>query len=178
MFSLSPELKSFSMLVVLLLHGLLAYATMQFVGILPPMFNRRLDAALILRALAFCAMRDKPLEIGLRALADHHPRRRVRRRLRGLLSGLADGGDWCDSLWKHRLISRAETAVLKSAARADNLPWAMKELADGAQRRYFYRQQAMIALLTPWVVLAVGAVVFLIVIACFYPLVRIIEGLV
>ena len=116
-------------------------------------------------------MRDKPLEIGLRALADHHPRRRVRRRLRRLLSGLADGGDWRHSLQEHRLISRAESAVLKSAVRAGNLPWAMKELADGAQRRFFYRQQAMIALLTPWVVLAVGGVVFLMVFACFYPLV-------
>jgi type II secretory pathway component PulF len=141
-------------------------------------FGPRSDTALVLRTLALCAAKDLPIEGGLRAVADLYPRRRVRRRARWLLRQLAAGANWLEGLRRSRLVGAAEAAVLKAAADARNLPWAMRELATSAQRRHLYRWQLRQQITGPLTILALGLVVFVVVAACFVPLVELIEEMV
>jgi type II secretory pathway component PulF len=137
----------------------------------------RLDAALVLRTLAFCTAKGLPIEGGLRAVADLHPRWRVRRRARGLLKRLAAGANWLDGLRSCRLVGAAEAAVLKAAVDAQNLTWAMRELAGSAERRHLYRRQMLRQITGPLTIVCLGLVAFGVVAACFLPLVEMIEEL-
>jgi type II secretory pathway component PulF len=173
-FSFSPNVMFGAWLGFPLFVALVAFLLWK--GWLPGSFRRRLDAAVVLRTLSFCATREAPLILGIRALGDLHPSGRVRRRLLKLKQMMNDGEDWCDGLRRQRIITAAEAGVLKAAAQAGNLAFALRELAAGAERRYVYRLQALLSLVTPWVVLAVGLVVLVFVLACFLPLIHIIEG--
>ena len=68
-------------------------------------------------------------------------------------------------------------AVLGAAERADNLAWALEEMADSAIRRQAYRLQLALHCLYPVAVLLIGFVVAFFVIGLFLPLVELIHGL-
>jgi type II secretory pathway component PulF len=90
---------------------------------------------------------------------------------------LAAGGDWSASLRRHGLIGKADQAILTAAARAGNLPWAMREVAEGNRRRFAYRTQALLQVFFPAVVVALGIVVLLVAVSVFLPLIGLIQGL-
>jgi type II secretory pathway component PulF len=140
------------------------------------LFLRR-HAALALRVLARFVERGRPLGEGLGALAETYPSRSIRRRLRRAADDLEGGAHWCTSLHARGLIRDADAAVLESAQRAGNLPWALRETAESSERRLRYRLQAWIQVLFPVAVIALGCLVFLIVVAYFQPLVTLIEAL-
>jgi general secretion pathway protein F len=140
------------------------------------LFLRR-HAALILRVLARFVERGRPLGEGLGALVEIYPARWIRRRLRRVADDLDRGSHWCTSLHARGLIRDVDAAVLESAQRAGNLPWALRETAESSERRLRYRLQAWIQVLFPVAVIALGCLVFLIVVAYFQPLVTLIEAL-
>ena len=72
---------------------------------------------------------------------------------------------------------RNDAAVLASAQRVGNLDWALRELAESSDRRLGYRLQFWLQLIFPLIVLAVGALVFLLAVAYFLPLVTLITKL-
>jgi type II secretory pathway component PulF len=175
-FFFADEVTPYVWLALPLLFIGLGYLLLLHTGWLPALLDRGVDKAFVLRMLAFCVARDAPLQVAVRAMVELHPRRKVRRRMKRLEQELAAGKDWCDGLRRQRLLSAAEVGVLPAAARAGNLAFALRELAAGAERRNIYRLQAMVQLLSPWIVLAVGLLVFVLVISWFLPLVAIIEG--
>ena len=138
---------------------------------------KRRDTANILEALALVARRGRPLVQGIASLADAYPRRAIRRRLEWVLHEVSGGGDWCTSLHARGLIGAAEVAVLQAAERLGNLPWALEEMADSSRRRLLYRLQALLQVLFPLVLLSMGALVMLVVVGYFMPLVKLIESL-
>ncbi len=140
-----------------------------------PFRSRRLDTIAILRALSFFTRRNLSLAAAFRTLAMCYPWRRARRRLEGVCSDVENGADWVASLRSHRLLREAEVVVIEAAQRVGNLPWALSEMADSVQRRHLYRWRAALEFISPWLVLAIGAVVMYVVVSCFYPLVFIIE---
>jgi type II secretory pathway component PulF len=163
---------------------LLFYAPIRYFGWttfdLPGMgrFTRRLDSAQVLDTLALVAQQQRPLNEGIVAMAQSYPKSHIRRRLREAAVDISAGRDWCESLLWHGLIRRPELAILHSAQRVGNLPWALHEMADSVRRRLAYRMQAMAQLLFPPVVILMGLVVMFIVVALFLPLISLIQHLV
>ena len=114
---------------------------------------------------------------GIATLALSYPKADIRRCLTLTAFDIEAGGDWADSLARHSLIRQAEHAVLQAAQRANNLPWAMQEMADSARRRFFYKLQAIIQAVFPAGVICFGLMVMFIVVALFLPLVDLIQKL-
>lgn len=154
---------------------------LQYLGWLPvrlPLVDRlarRRHAGLILRTLAIVVEGGQPLTPALKALSRYYPQRWVKRKLVKAHYATAEGTNWYDGLHAQRLVTAPECAVLASAERAGNLPWAMRELADSGERRLVYRLQVCSQLLFTFVVLSLGALVFFVAIAYFMPLLSLIE---
>jgi protein transport protein HofC len=167
-------------LVLLILY---IYAKLRYVGVLGPgapvigWFERRLVTASVLENLALVAGRGRPMPEGVGTLAATYPSRSVRARLVKVLRDIQAGGDWCESLAARGLIRKTDLAVLQSAQRVGNLPWALKEMADSNRRRQAYRAQLWIQFLFPLAVLSLGLLVGVVVIAFFVPLISLIQSL-
>ena len=173
-------LMPFFMLIVLLL----LYVLLRYIGLiqwdLPGMGRlvQRLDAAAILETLALAAEHRRPMPEAFATLARTYPKASIRGRLRGVLSDLEGGADWCESLFARGLIKRADRAILQAAQRAGNLPWALREMAESSRRRLAYRLYALVQLLFPPFILAIGGTVMFIVVSLFMPLISLIQNLV
>lgn len=145
-----------------------------------PFFDRllgRRHTSLVLRALAITVEGGKPIALGLSTLSNHYPARWIRRRLLAAETDVEHGADWIASLRRHRLIRSTDADVLTSAAEVGNLAWALRELADTADRRLAVRFQVVIETLFPLVVVFLGMAVFIMATAYFVPLVSLITEL-
>jgi type II secretory pathway component PulF len=176
-------LSPLTLLAVLALLLLLVYMVLRYAGVidwdLPGVgrLTRRLDTAAVLDALALAADAGQPLVPAVQTLAATYPRRAISRRLSKAAAELTGGGDWSASLQRHGLVGKADQAILDAAARAGNLGWAMREVAEGNRRRFAYRVQGLLQVLFPAAVVAFGLVVLLAALAIFLPLVYLIQGL-
>jgi type II secretory pathway component PulF len=155
--------------------ALLGYGQLS-VPIIDRLFLRR-HTVLILRCLAMIVEGEKPIGLGLQILARWYPTRWVRERLAGAFVATNQGIDWIDALRRYRLIGSADVALLESARRVGNLPWALRELAEGSARRLGYRMQVVSHVFITLVFLAVAAMVGVFAVSYFYPLVTLIERL-
>ncbi len=135
---------------------------------------RRQHTTLILRSLALTAEGGQPISIGLSVLASDYPSSWIRGRLVKVARDVNQGGDWIESLSDHGLIRSLDEAVLKSAQRVGNLPWALEEMAASNERRLGYRLQLLLQMLFPATILLLGLVVFVLAAAYFLPLVKLI----
>jgi len=138
---------------------------------------KRYDGALVMRGLALAVRRNLPIVQALHLLAGTYPIRHVARRLASVAERVQQGVNWQESLASTGLISRADAAVLTAAERADNLAWALEEMADSAIRRQAYRLQLALHCFYPVAVLVLGMVVAFFVIGLFLPLLALIQGL-
>lgn len=165
------------------LSFLLVVLTLFYVGWLPrdlPLLVRlfrRYDGALILRALALVVRQGRPMTDVFLLLAEHYPLRSVAWKLKVVAARVAQGGDWCLALYEQGFFTRRDMALLQSAQRAGNLPWALEELAESMLRRQVIRLQAWYNTLFPFVLFLFGTIVGWFVIALFMPLVALIQGL-
>jgi protein transport protein HofC len=132
---------------------------------------------LILRSLARVVEGGQPIQWGVATLVKCYPTWWVRRKLRMVALDLTEGKDWCVSLYERGLLRGADAAVLESARRAGNLAWALRETAENGERRLAFRLQAWVQALFPFFVVLIGALVFVIVVGYFSPLVILIERL-
>ncbi|HUY91372.1 MAG TPA: type II secretion system F family protein [Pirellulales bacterium] len=139
--------------------------------------TRRLDIVSVLRLLAVTAEAGRPLEPALAVFARNFPNPSLRRRLRRVKADVDQGADCWESFRDHGLLRPQETAMLKSAARVGNLPWLLGLSAAGIERKFAYRLQVLSQFLLPAAVLAIGALVFCIVVGLFMPLISLIERL-
>jgi protein transport protein HofC len=146
------------------------------VPMLDHMLGRR-HTALVMRSLGLVVEGNKPILLGLQTLAGHYPTYWIRRRLLAAESDVRRGVDWIQALWRHRLIRASDAEVLSSASAVGNLGWALFELAESAERRLETRVQATVQTLFPLVVIGLGAMVFLMAVAYFMPLVQLIQRL-
>jgi protein transport protein HofC len=172
-----------TMFIPLIEVGLLVALPFSFLGwgnFSVPMFDRimgRRHTALVMRSLSLVVEGNKPIGVGLATLAAHYPAFWIRRRLQSAASDVRHGVDWISALWRHRLIKAADAEVCASAAKVGNLAWALSELADSAERRLQARFQAGVMTAFPFVVILLGAVIFLMAVAYFMPLVQLIQRL-
>ncbi len=137
----------------------------------------RSHVAMVLRCLSIMTEANRPLGPGLESLARTYPALWVRPRLKRVAEDIAMGDDWAEALSRRALISRAEAGLLDAARRVGNLNWALREAAVNNDRRLSYALQLVNVWLLPVVSLFLGAVVFLIVVAYFVPLITLIQRL-
>jgi len=163
--------------------ALFVYALLRYTGLtswdLPgtgPLM-RRFHTAPILDALCMTADRGLPFHDAVATMARWYPKRSVRLRLLGVLADVEAGADWAESLAGHDLIKRAELAVLKSAQRVGNLPWALREMAASSRRRLAYRLQGVAQVLFVLVIVSFGLMIGTFYISYFLPLIRLIQSL-
>ena len=138
---------------------------------------RRQNTALILRSLALSIEGGRTIEGGLHTLARYYPVRWVQKRIDAAAREADEGGDWREALMRRGLLRRSDYDVLSSASAVGNLPWAMNELAESAERRFGIRVQVIIQTLFPLFICAIGVLVLTVAVACFAPLVQLIGRL-
>jgi protein transport protein HofC len=146
------------------------------VPLIDRLFVRR-HTALVLRCLGWVVEAGRPLPWGIELLSRWYPTRWVRGRLERAAVDVAHGDTWTTALARQGLLRAADVALLESAQRVGNLPWAMRETADGGERRLAYRLQIVVDTLFPLVVVALGMLVGLIAVSFFTPLVVLIGRL-
>ncbi len=137
----------------------------------------RSDAALVMRSLSLTVELGRELGPALRLLAVQYPRPSVGRRLEQAAVTVEQGTHWCDALRSVRLLSWTDVAVLKAAERVGNLGWALEEMSEGSLRRWALRWRILVNVAFPFLILALGMVVSVIVVGLFIPLVALIQGL-
>lgn len=141
------------------------------------MFVWRYDASLVLRSLAMLMHQQMPLPQALVLLANVYPRGNVRRRLTNAAREIELGGDWKQALRRQWLLGRTEQALLASAERVGNLPWALEEMGDAVMRRMTYRLTVIYQIIFPILLFAFAAFVGFFCLALMMPLISLIEGL-
>ena len=145
-----------------------------------PFFNRllrRRHTALVLRSLGLVVEAGKPISLGVSTLSKHYPTRWVRKWLLAVESDVLEVADWIESLLRHGLIRWPMPRCSGRPATVGNLAWALAELAETTERRLAIKLEALIQLLFPLVVLALGFLVFIFAMAYFAPLVSLITEL-
>jgi type II secretory pathway component PulF len=131
----------------------------------------------VLRALSIGVEHRQTIQGTIQHLAANYPKYYIRARLERAGRLIDQGQAWYDGLASEGIIRRGEAALLQSAQRAGNLPWALNELADGAVRRLALRLRVWLDAIMPLIVLVLGALVLFIWVALFSPLVNMISDL-
>jgi type II secretory pathway component PulF len=154
--------------------------TFDMIAWLPPPLNtlaRRKETVVVLRSLAVTCEVNQPLLPAVAALAEFYPSLAIRVRLKMALGQMALGQPWLESLADQGFLRRGELALVTSAQRVGNLPWALREVADGIERRLALRLERGLEIVVPILVLVVGAFVMFTVVGLFVPMIRLIERL-
>jgi len=170
------------LLVVLLLAALLrslSYYTGTSLGYLPGLSSRwqSADRSVIMRWLALAVRQNRPLPDMMRLIAGYLTRRGLRRKLEWAAKRVEQGASWTDCLRKTGLIRASDAAVFRSAQRAGNLAWALEEMAESSARRSIYRLRALVNVIFPVALLALGGSVLFVVFAILAPLFQLIQEL-
>jgi type IV pilus assembly protein PilC len=131
----------------------------------------------ILRILAVATEERQPLADVLNRVALDYPSPTIRRQLAPAAEALQGGTQWHEALFKSRVVSGAEVALLKTAEQAGNLPWTFRQIAARREKRAVYLLASALQVLYPIVILLLGSFVGFFVISLFIPLVKLIEGL-
>jgi type II secretory pathway component PulF len=162
---------------VLLLIPLSVFNVFEWnIPFLDSLFRRR-HALLVLRGLALAVGGERPISEGFAVLARCYPSSWVRSRLKLVDRDVRGGEHWVRSLRDRGLVRPIDAAVLASAERVGNLEWALRETAAAGERRIGYRLNFWLQFLYPVVLLAMSVLVLVMSLACFTPLIAIIEVL-
>ena len=119
----------------------------------------------------------QPLADVLSRVALDYPSSTIRRQLVPAADRTERRHQWHEALFKSRIVSRAEAALLKTAERAGNLPWTFRQIATRREKRAAYRLASALQVVYPIVILLLGTFIGFFVISLFIPLVKLIEGL-
>jgi type II secretory pathway component PulF len=138
---------------------------------------RRRRAAHLLRILSVATQAREPLAEVLRRVSIVFPSAPIRAQLRPAVAAVRSGLDWREALHNARIITSSERALLNSAERAGNLPWALRQIALRREKRAVYRLVAAVQVLFPIAILVFGGFVAFFVVSLFIPLVKLIAAL-
>jgi general secretion pathway protein F len=161
--------------------GLFVYGVLRYTGSirwdLPGMGRllRRRHIATILDALALAADRQRPWDEALATLATSYPQPAIARRLWAACDGIQAGGDGLQCLRAQGLLGPSDAALLESARRNANFPWAAREMADSNRRRFIYRTYAAVQVVFPLVIVVYGIMMAIVCSAVFKPLILLLK---
>lgn len=131
----------------------------------------------VLRILAVAADARQPLAPVLERLGNVYPSGLVRLRLARASAAVTAGGGWRQALRDARIVNQAEQALLATAEKVGNLPWALREIAQRGEKRATYRLAAAVQVLYPCAVLVLAAFIGFFVVGMFLPLINLIKSL-
>ena len=140
-------------------------------------FYLRYDAAPIMRHLARMIERGKTLPDSLLAIANSYHRPTVGETLAEVYVDTESGGDCWKSLLRRGVLSHRDLALIEAAQRVNNLPWALREIADVREKRYVFRVDMLVQFLRPIPIIAVGLLVAWVCIAMFMPVIKLVNDL-
>jgi len=135
------------------------------------------ERASVLRGLADTIRAEKPVDECLLIFSDWSMRRQLRRRSSNARRAMLSGTDWLDSLRGEGLVRQDEMQLLRSAANVGRAAWALEQLADSMENRFWYRCKLAAQVATPAFTMMVGGLVFLVGLAFFSPLIDLIQKL-
>jgi type II secretory pathway component PulF len=150
------------------------------IPILRPFSDRLLRGrrlANVLRILALATEERQPIADVLSRLAQEYPSGTIHRQLAPVAAALQGGGDWIEALSHSRVVRRSEVGLLKTAEKAGNLPWALRQIATRRDRSAVYRLSAAVQVGYPILILLLGSLVGFFVISMFVPLVHLIDAM-
>jgi type IV pilus assembly protein PilC len=132
----------------------------------------------VLRMLGLLLEAGKPAPEALALLADseYFPAA-AEGRLDTCRNRVVQGESLADSLYASGLLPRHMASLVRSAERAQNLPWALAELGESLSNQAFRLLRRASMLISPLIVLAIGLVVGFVVVGLFVPMIKIIESL-
>lgn len=137
----------------------------------------RRHGGVVSRVLATEVEAARPIHRSFQVLATQYPSWLIRRRIAIIDSRVSHGESWIDAFQGSGLIREVDAEVLRAADRLGNLPWALRDLADGAEKRFERRIMALGQCLFPVVILVVSSFVGLYAVAYFLPLIKLIQEL-
>lgn len=138
---------------------------------------RRRHGGIVARVLATEVEAGRPLSRAIETLGLRYPSSFIKGRLAAAARDVQGGAPWADSLVDVGLIRRVDADVLRAAERVGNLPWALRDLAGGVERRFLHRLMAWTQVAFPVAIITLAALVLAFAVAFFLPLVRLIEEL-
>lgn len=128
----------------------------------------------VLRFLHVTTESGRPLMGAFETLAHTSSNRLLAERFEAILQDVHKGNDCWTALHDYSLLTPSEVRLLQSAQRAGNLSWALKAIAKSIERRINYRMMLIREYLEPAFIVGLGALVGIIVIGLFLPLVSVI----
>ncbi|QDT24827.1 type II secretion system F family protein [Gimesia panareensis] len=130
----------------------------------------------VLRFLHVTTESGRPLMGAFETLAHTSSNRLLAERFEAILQDVHKGNDCWTALHDYSLLTPSEVRLLQSAQRAGNLSWALKAIAKSIERRINYRMMLLREYLEPAFIVGLGALVGIIVIGLFLPLVSVISS--
>ena len=146
----------------------------------PPPLRRitaKYHGAVVLRGLAAAVERNETIPDALEHIGVAYPVNYVRQKIARATETVQGGAEWIASLKQEQLIEPAAAAVLRSAERVGNLPWALREMSGSLLRNLTYRTSAVMQIVTIAVLVLVSIPVGLFAFAMFAPIPNLIEAL-
>jgi len=131
----------------------------------------------VLRSLASTVAMNAPLDRGFDPFVTSSGPILLQRRAAAVRLALSQGVPCWELLAHEGFLKPKEVALIETAQRAGNLPWALDTLADSLDRRWLFRLATIMELLRPVAILFLGAIVGFVAIAMFMPLVKLLNDL-
>ncbi len=138
----------------------------------------RLDTPSLMRNMALVIDTGKPMVEGISLAAYFYPSPGLRRTLSQIEVAVRHADDCFHQMHKHRLITKSEEQLLRSAERVGNLSWALRHLAQNLERRYWYRFRLTMEFVKPLVIFGFGLLVLGFAVSFFMPMVTLLTQLV
>jgi len=129
----------------------------------------------VLRFLHITTESGRPLLGAFDTLSHSTSNRLLAERFAAILQDIHKGNDCWTAMHDYSLLTPSEVRLLQSAQRAGNLSWALKAIARSIERRINYRMMLVREYVEPAFIVGLGALVGIIVIGLFLPLVRLIS---
>ena len=137
----------------------------------------RSRAVEILRTLSLSLRAGTGLHHAIEVQIEVAGNKDVEQRLRRVRETIAVGGNGWEAMQQERILTARERDVLDSAQRLGNLPWALAALAETCERQTNRRVPWLLQVIRPVMIIFLGAIVGTYAIACFMPLIKMLNEL-
>ena len=131
----------------------------------------------VMRSLSRAVSQQIPIDRALMSMATFAGPLNLREKLAWAADEIQGGAPGWQSLQKSGFLNFHETVLLETAQRAGNLPWVLETLATNIERRWSFRVNAILEVLSPLLLIAISIIVGFIVIALFMPLIKMLNDL-
>ena len=187
MISIAGTIENFAPLITLALVSLgffIGYDFLRWTGVplpqlpgMPRSWARAIYGPTVLRSIAQAVDMKSPIAERLQNIAEHFSVRHISRRMKKVADAAGQGGCWIDAMLQQKLVSRNDTALLKSAQQLGNLSWAINEIADRQTQRFSHRVNVLIEWLSPLPTILLAIPVGFFAIAMILPLTTLVQNL-